>query len=233
MGCQRQKPKGSQSSERSLRHTSWGVVGGSLKSWSSSSRLDGLGGAMQIAYGYGRVIAKNAAHPCCGTNNVGLLSPRRDSQWGGGGAEAEPTFSPDGKFRPRFPCLFGPDALPLLPLGAVAMMTIKNGNATARTPPVAVCLCLPLPRGGVATTRTKGNGNTRRDQKGKPRRRGRGEKGEGVGEKEERASSLGYGQTLQRLHHHSLPFLVSRPLPTLRSPCVLPLLPCPPPLQLG
>uniref|UniRef100_A0A0E0CUE4 MADS-box domain-containing protein n=1 Tax=Oryza meridionalis TaxID=40149 RepID=A0A0E0CUE4_9ORYZ len=84
-------------------------------------------------------------------------------------------------------------------------MTIKNGNATARTPPVAVASALPY-RGGVATTRTKGNGNTRRDQKGKPRRRkwreGRGERRES-----ERASSLGYGQTLQRLHHHSLPFL--------------------------
>lgn len=157
------------------------------------------------------------------------FSPREETvNGGGGGAEAEPTFSPDGKFRPRFPCLFGPDALPLLPLGAVAMMTIKNGNATARTPPVvSPYRAVGWPLREQRETATPA-GTNKESQGG-----GRGEKGEGVGEKEERASSLGYGQTLQRLHHHSLPFLVSRRLPTLRSPCVLPLLPCPPPLQLG
>uniref|UniRef100_A0A0D9VNV4 Uncharacterized protein n=1 Tax=Leersia perrieri TaxID=77586 RepID=A0A0D9VNV4_9ORYZ len=72
-------------------------------------------------------------------------------------------------------------------------MMRKNGNATGRQPP-----------------ETPHRGNTSKDQKGKPRssrdreRRGRGEERR----KREGESEGGYGQTLQRLHHHDfLPFL--------------------------
>uniref|UniRef100_A0A0E0K834 MADS-box domain-containing protein n=2 Tax=Oryza punctata TaxID=4537 RepID=A0A0E0K834_ORYPU len=109
---------------------------------------------------------------------------------------------------------------------SVAIM-IKNGNATG-IPPVsfsfAFAFSTALPASSptaVATTRTKGNGNTSRDQKGKPRRR-EGEGGGGLGDRwgereregkggrgeERKEQLLGYGQTLQRLHHHSLPFLL-------------------------